>query len=198
MKKFKRTRLLPPHVYKSKSGNYSVKIKMFSRHFRIGSNYQRVCDASDVARNALLYCKVNSVGIISLSDGVSESGTCKTYEKKSSVTSRDEKIWDILNKFVHVENTKWILSKRLKNESEFGKSGMRVEEEFRLMSQMMTAYKSDLEKLSHVVTKMHNLASQVRSLSLSLSLSLCLSIRECTRIFEIPSNHFSQYMRIEN
>ena len=77
------SRILPMHVYRSKSGNYSVKLRMFARDFRIGANYAQPKDASEVAKNAFLHCRVSQQGILSLSKEVSKAGIKRGFESRN-------------------------------------------------------------------------------------------------------------------
>ena len=169
-----RNRILPPHVYRSKSGNYSVKLKMFSRNFRIGANYQQPEDASTVAKNALLHCRVSPRGILSLSKKILKLGKCNTLEKS---TIHEKDLHSILRKFIRVENTKWILAKKKLNEKEVGITKLKTQEEVHLLKSMKDVYVSDLgalkRRLGHVYKCINGVAISVGENEQSLYEDCC-------------------------
>ena len=155
------------HVYRSKSGNFSVKLRMFARDFRIGANYAQPKDASKVAKNAFLHCRVNQQGILSLSKEVSKAGMCNTINKKYALKAKN--VHEILRDFVRVQNSRWIRKKRKLNVKKVGSSKLKSEEEVHLLNSMKDVYMSDIKELKRRVdlirSSLTETADSIRKLS---------------------------------
>ena len=122
-----------------------MKLRMFARDFRIGANYAQPKDASKVAKNAFLHCRVSQQGILSLSKEVSKAGMCNTINK--NYVLRAVNIHEILQNFVRNQNSMWIRKKRKLNEI----SKLRSEEEAHLLHSMKDVYMSDIKELKRRV-----------------------------------------------